>query len=48
VSAKTISFRIGSTGGSNASFEWNPHYGAGGFNADTVGNFTYTIMEIAQ
>ena len=47
-SAKTISFRIGSTGGSNASFEWNPYYGAGGFNADTVGNFTYTIMEIAQ
>ena len=48
VSAKTISFRIGSTGGSNASFEWNPYYGQGGFNADTVGNFTYTIMEIAQ
>jgi hypothetical protein len=48
VSAKTISFRIGSTGGSGSSFEWNPYYGAGGFNADTVGNFTYTIMEIAQ
>ena len=48
VSAKTISFRIGSTGGSNASFEWNPYYGVSGFNADTVGNFTYTIMEIAQ
>jgi hypothetical protein len=47
-SAKTISFRIGSTGGSSASFEWNPYYGASGFNADTIGNFTYTIMEIAQ
>jgi len=47
-SAKTISFRIGTTGGNNASFEWNPYYGAAGFNADTVGNFTYTIMEIAQ
>ena len=48
VSAKTISFRIGTTGSDGAYYEWNPYYGAGGFNADTVGNFTWTIMEIAQ
>jgi hypothetical protein len=47
-STKTISFRIGSTGGANSAFEWNPYYDASGFNADTVGHFTYTIMEIAQ
>jgi hypothetical protein len=47
-STKTIIFRIGTTGSSGAYYEWNPYYGAAGFNADTVGNFTYTIMEIAQ
>ena len=47
-SANTISFRIGTSGGPGNYYQWNPYYGAGGFNADTVGNFTYTIMEIAQ
>ena len=47
-STKTIIFRIGTTGSSGAYYEWNPYYGASGFNADTVGNFTWTIMEIAQ
>jgi len=47
-SAKTISFRIGTTGGSGNQFEWNPYYGTGGFDASTVGNFTYIITEIGQ
>ena len=47
-STKTIIFRIGTTGSDAGYYEWNPYYGAGGFNADTVGNFTWTIMEIAQ
>ena len=47
-STKTIIFRIGTTGSSGAYYEWNPYYGVSGFNADTVGNFTWTIMEIAQ
>ena len=46
-SAKTISFRIGSTGG-GANYEYNPYYGTGGFSAATVGNFTYVITEIGQ
>jgi hypothetical protein len=44
---KTISFRIGSTGGGSG-YDWNPYYNAGGFSAATVGNFTYTITEIGQ
>jgi hypothetical protein len=47
-SAITISFRIGTSGGPGNYYQWNPYYAAGGFSADTVGNFTYTIMEIAQ
>ena len=48
-SAKTISFRIGTTGGAaGAYFEWNPYYGASGFSSATVGNFTYVITEIGQ
>jgi hypothetical protein len=46
-SANTISFRVGSTGGTS-NYQYNPFYGAAGFNADTVGHFSYTIMEIAQ
>jgi hypothetical protein len=47
-SANTISFRIGTSGAPGNYYQWNPYYAAGGFSADTVGNFTYTIMEIAQ
>ena len=47
-SANTISFRIGTSGGAGNYYQWNPYYGVGGFSADTVGNFSYTIMEIAQ
>jgi hypothetical protein len=46
-SSNTISFRVGTTGGTT-NYQYNPFYGSGGFNADTVGHFTYTIMEIAQ
>jgi hypothetical protein len=46
-STNTISFRAGSTGGTN-NYQYNPFYGAAGFNADTVGHFSYTITEIAQ
>ena len=47
-STKTISFRIGSTGG-GASYEWNPYYDAfGSGGSATVGNFTYVITEIGQ
>jgi hypothetical protein len=45
---KTIIFRIGTTGSSGAYYEWNPYYASAGFDAATVGNFTWTIMEIAQ
>jgi len=44
---KTISFRIGSTGG-GANYEYNPYYNVGGFSNATVGNFTYVITEIGQ
>jgi hypothetical protein len=44
---KTISFRIGSTGG-GSNYEYNPYYNAGGFSNATVGNFTYVITEIGQ
>jgi hypothetical protein len=47
-SANTISFRIGTSGGPGNYYQWNPWYGASGFNSDTVGHFSYTIMEIAQ
>jgi hypothetical protein len=47
-STNTISFRIGTSGGPGDYYQWNPWYGAGGFNSDTVGHFSYTIMEIAQ
>ena len=47
-STNTISFRIGTSGGPGNYYQWNPWYGAGGFNSDTVGHFSYTIMEIAQ
>jgi hypothetical protein len=46
-STKTISFRIGSTGGGE-NYEYNPYYNAGGFSNATVGNFTYVITEIGQ
>jgi hypothetical protein len=46
-SSNTISFRVGTTGGTT-NYQYNPFYGAGGFNSDTVGHFSYTIMEIAQ
>lgn len=45
--AKTISFRIGSTGG-GANYEYNPYYNVSGFSNATVGNFTYVITEIGQ
>jgi hypothetical protein len=47
-SANTISFRIGTSGGPGNYYQWNPWYAASGFNSDTVGHFSYTIMEIAQ
>jgi hypothetical protein len=46
-SANTIAFRAASTGG-GIGYQYNPYYGAAGFNQDTVGFFSYTIMEIAQ
>jgi len=45
---KTISLRLGTTGGPGNYYSWNPYYGSGGFDASTVGNFTYIITEIAQ
>ena len=44
---KTISFRLGTTG-SGSVYQYNPYYNAGGFDASTVGTFTYIITEIAQ
>jgi len=44
---KTISFRLGTTGGGSV-YQYNPYYAAGGFDASTVGSFTYIITEIAQ
>jgi hypothetical protein len=46
-SSNTIAFRAGSSGG-GAAYQYNPYYNAGGFDAATVGFFSYTIMEIAQ
>ncbi len=46
-STKTISFRIGSTGG-GSNYEWNPYYAAFSGGEATVGNFTYVITEIGQ
>ena len=47
-STKTISFRIGTTGGNGAYYQWNPYYNVSGFSSSTVGNFTYVITEIGQ
>jgi hypothetical protein len=46
-STNTISFRAASTGGGTSNYQYNPFYGAGGFNADTVGFFGYSITEIS-
>jgi hypothetical protein len=46
-STNTISFRAASTGGGTSNYQYNPYYGSGGFNADTVGFFGYSITEIS-
>jgi len=46
--AKTIAFRIGTTGSGGCFYQVNPFYGVSGFDASTVGHFSYIIMEIAQ
>ncbi len=47
-SPRQLEFRIGSDGGGNANFRWNPHYNSGPRNTTETGQFHWTLTEIAQ